>query len=671
MATVAETVLKISAEDSLKTLRDLRAEAEAYREELNGLDRTSKEYKETQAKLNEAYKMLRATLALGKEETRAAEKAAKEAAKAAAEAAKEEAKAAEVVEGSYNALVKTMSELTKAWRATGDEAERAKLGEKILEINTQLKALDASRGNFQRNVGNYESAFNGLSTSMSQVIRELPSLQVGMSTFVLAISNNLPILFDNIQRVNAELNELRAQGKQVPSTLSALGKSLLSLNTLVIAGILGLQLVVNNWDKIASLWRDQSHEEIAKEAIEEMNAAIERQAQIIEQQNIEALRQYTTELRAAGGDADIAREALEKYNLTVIENALAQAEASRALAGARVSQLKKELIDAESYLKELEDSLPAVDGTFAVVWHLKDIKAAKQAVEDLKTAYDEANVELQKYVGDVAKAESDRAIKQTEYAQKAEKERQKAEKEHQKELARLAKLKTKREEAYETALYKEWDKIQREFVKYSEEHSFIRLPDLSEFDDWADDYVDRAVKFNNKLFKQEKKAKEARQKLQEEEKKARTALAIDMFAQIMGSTAQLFEENAVAHKAFAIAEATISTYSAAAKSFDQLGGWPLGLVGIASSIVAGLVQVKNIMAVDTSGKNTNVALPSAPAIVNAPAVVQEVPLTRTQLDTAQELRLNSSIQDQRVYVVYSDIEGAGKRVDVQRAESSF
>lgn len=646
MATVAETVLKISAEDSLKTLRDLRDEAEAYREKLNGLDRTSKEYKETQAKLNEAHKMLRATLALGKEETRAAEKAAKEAAKAAAEAAKEEAKAAEVVEGSYNALVKTMSELTKVWRATGDEAERAKLGEKILEINTQLKALDASRGNFQRNVGNYESAFNGLSTSMSQVIRELPSLQMGMSTFVLAISNNLPILFDNIQRVNQELAEMRKQGQQVPSTMSAILKSFLSVNTAIMAGILILQLVVNNWDKIASLWRDKSPEEIAKEAIEEMNEALERQDELLKEQNTEALREYSEALREVGGDADKAREALEKFN-----------EANRQSALEAATRKLEEAYKAEE--KAYKAYVAAASGSRLFGVDEEEVDAALEALNEARSAVTDAKNEIARAENDIAKAESDRAIKQAENAQKAEEE-------HQKELARLEELKAK---MYETATSIE--QMQDDFARAMFKDDLMPLPDLSEFDDWADDYVDRAVEFNNKLFKQEKKAKEARQKLQEEEKKARTALAVDMFAQIMGSTAQLFEENTVAHKAFAIAEATISTFSAAAKSFDQLGGWPLGLVGIASSIAAGLVLVKKIMSVDTSGKNTNVALPSAPAIVNAPAVVQEVPLTRTQLDTAQELRLNSSIQDQRVYVVYSDIEGAGKRVDVQRAESSF
>jgi hypothetical protein len=641
MATVIETALSINAGNSAETLKGLRAEAKHYREQMNSATVSSEEFDEAQKNLSNTLNQIRNVLSLGTKDI-------------------------DEADGSYNSLVRTMSILNEAWRATGDEAKRAALGEKILEINNRLKELDASKGNFQRNVGNYQSAFNGLSTSMSQVIRELPSLQMGMSTFVLAISNNLPILFDNIQRVNAELAEMRSQGQQVPSTVGAIVKSLKSWNTILMVATLAVQLLVSNWDKIAAIWRDKTPEELAKEAIEEMNAAIERQAQLIERENIEALRQYSAELRAAGGDADIAREALEKYNQTVRENALAQAEASRALAGDRVSQLKKELIDAETYLKELEDSMQAVAGTGAVVWYLNDIKAAKQAVEELKTAYDEANAELQKYVGEavqaenaIAKAESDRAIQAAENAQKAEES-------YQKEIARLNELQAK---INEVAGDLDW--IGEAVADSMSNADLLPLPDLSQFDEWADDYINRGVEANDKFFRNLKKAKEREQKLEEASQKAKKELAIDATAELMGNVASLFEENTAAYKAFAIAEATIATYSSAVKSFEQLGGWPFGLIGIASSIVAGMAQVKNILSVDTSGKSMSMPNQSAPAIVSAPAVVQEVPITRTMLDASQEARLNANIQDQRVYVVYSDIEGAGKRVNVQRDESSF
>lgn len=71
-------------------------------------------------------------------------------------------KTAFALEGSYDALVHQMGLLKKEWRATNDEARRNELSEQIASINTQLKEMDAELGNFQRNVGNYTSALDGL-----------------------------------------------------------------------------------------------------------------------------------------------------------------------------------------------------------------------------------------------------------------------------------------------------------------------------------------------------------------------------------------------------------------------------------------------------------------------------------------------------------------------------
>ena len=73
-------------------------------------------------------------------------------------------------EGSYNALAKQMAELKKQFKATSDEAERESLAKQIVGINDQLKEMDSSIGNYQRNVGNYEAAFtNGLTNITDQI----------------------------------------------------------------------------------------------------------------------------------------------------------------------------------------------------------------------------------------------------------------------------------------------------------------------------------------------------------------------------------------------------------------------------------------------------------------------------------------------------------------------
>lgn len=119
------------------TLKDLREEVKRLRKELDNCAIGSEKFNKTLEELTQTQDTLK-------------------------KATKTNSKEIEAAEGSYDALVKKMSELKKAWRATADEMEKSKLGEEIADINTQLKEMDASLGNYQRNVGNYGSAFEGV-----------------------------------------------------------------------------------------------------------------------------------------------------------------------------------------------------------------------------------------------------------------------------------------------------------------------------------------------------------------------------------------------------------------------------------------------------------------------------------------------------------------------------
>lgn len=123
-----------SADYSFKSLGDAKKYIDRLKASLIDMDETSKEYEDTvkeidtvQEKLNKAMKATGTT--------------------------------AKNAEGSYNALSKQMSELKRAFKETNDEAERETLAKQIAGINTRLKEMDSSIGNYQRNVGNYEGAF--------------------------------------------------------------------------------------------------------------------------------------------------------------------------------------------------------------------------------------------------------------------------------------------------------------------------------------------------------------------------------------------------------------------------------------------------------------------------------------------------------------------------------
>ncbi len=81
---------------------------------------------------------------------------------------------------SYNSLVNKMADLKREFRSTGDEARRMQLGQQINEINDKLKEMDALQGNFQRNVGNYQSAFKGWAEKVDVLKKSLEAGTKGL-----------------------------------------------------------------------------------------------------------------------------------------------------------------------------------------------------------------------------------------------------------------------------------------------------------------------------------------------------------------------------------------------------------------------------------------------------------------------------------------------------------
>lgn len=178
-----------------------------------------------------------------------------------------------------------------------------------------------------------------------------------------------------------------------------------------------------------------------------------------------------------------------------------------------------------------------------------------------------------------------------------------------------------------------------------------------------------------------KKSNDDRERLAVEAYKNRMQLA-NQTAALLQTSAQLVGESTVAGKAAAIAATTINTWASAEEAyraaFNPGGVWSpaLGAVYMASAIATGFMNLKNIMAVNTfssTGSGVSSATPtvSTPAIVTPPAVVQEVETVRSLTGASEEERLNQMASDQRVYLVYSDVEQAGKRVQVQQSETSF
>ena len=145
------------------------------------------------------------------------------------------------LEGSVNGLRKSIRDLTAQYNALSAADREGSVGngiaERISKMQAQVSAAEQRLGNFRSNVGNYQSAFNGLNVSVSQIVRELPSATMGANMFFLAISNNIPMLADEINKLRAANKQAMKEGKQGVPILKQLGAAVFSWNSLISVSI--------------------------------------------------------------------------------------------------------------------------------------------------------------------------------------------------------------------------------------------------------------------------------------------------------------------------------------------------------------------------------------------------------------------------------------------------
>lgn len=165
-----------------------------------------------------------------------------------------------------------------------EEQRYASLQGRIQNYDKALKAVDASMGKYQRNVGNYASAFNPLGNSINQLTREMPAFANSVQTGFMAISNNLPIFFDSMQEVIRQNKELQAQGQPTKSVLSQLAGAFFSWGTALSVGVTLLTVygkeIVNF---ISGSERKKQAIEAEKKAIEERTRVEENLRQVYAQ----------------------------------------------------------------------------------------------------------------------------------------------------------------------------------------------------------------------------------------------------------------------------------------------------------------------------------------------------------------------------------------------------
>lgn len=147
------------------------------------------------------------------------------------------------------------------------------LKSKIKELQEQLRQLDETAENTDTVPAGAAQAgrqYNGLHMSVQQIARELPAATMGLNMFFLAISNNLPVLTDEIKRAKAANEELKASGQSTVPVWRQLISSIFSWQTALMVAITVLSMYgkeIASW--VGSLFK-------SKDALEETRREQER-----------------------------------------------------------------------------------------------------------------------------------------------------------------------------------------------------------------------------------------------------------------------------------------------------------------------------------------------------------------------------------------------------------
>ena len=602
MAEVTTPILKVDTTEAVKSVNDLKNNIKILKSRLGELTIGETDYKKTL------------------EELVVNQNALKDAMYATSVKMEDVAASAKGTSQSYNALVHLMAKLKTEWRATNDEAERSRLGAQIAEINQQLKTMDASVGNFQRNVGNYQSATTGLVDKFNEwgaTLKDLPPTlgstkeslgKVGQTMQLIGkqpVLTIIGLLAPTIMRITDAL-------KDNETAMDAVNKVMASLQP--VFNLLGSVL-----EKIA-----QGVANVAEWFVNLMGESGETFKNIIS---------------GAVGVGNV----LLQFLLTPIRNAIAAFKGLGKIIG---DVFKGNFKDIK---QDAEEAWGGIKDSFVKAFSFKE------------------NFDLGKRVGDEFAAGLGASKPQIE--QKAE------------ELAKTIEEKLKKvdlskiDSAMDKGIAAE-KAAREEAVKQQKELDDLIASDMEETNAIVDEIF-------NEMVEKDLAVKQSAEETAQARIATLFSLA-DATSSVLGSLANMYEadeenaeKNAKKIKALRIAEATINTISGAIGAFMQSAaslpapfGAIVGAAQAASVTAAGIAQIAKLKSTQVSSSGQATA-PTARAVVAAPNVETNLQSVRSVTSASEEERLNQMAKDQRVYIVSSDIEAALDDNKTRVEEASF
>lgn len=601
--TTNEIIFSVSTGQAVKNIGELRENIKHYKDALSQAEIGTKEYNDTledlqvnQAALKNA---MHATTIEGESQEDAMKRLTKD---------------AQGLGTSYNSLVKQMADLTQQFRATEDAATRADLGAKINAINTQLKDMDAMRGNFQRNVGDY---FNKITAPLEDTIRKLPSSMGAVKKVLDDTTKSLSLM-----------------GKQPIIGIIALLSPIISK---IVEGLKDNKTALDSINRVLEALKPVADffAGILQEIAKWLSTAVDYVLDL-------AKNSGTSFSQIVAGAVGVGNAILQ-FLLAPIRTVI---EAAKGLGNVFSNVFKGQFREAAD--------------------------AAKTALNGIGDAWKNgfsfsANFEAGKKVAAdfIAGLESPTSVKKAEDAGKKiadaagksayEKWKEWFDKIDNEVTSRLDKRRELREQLAEEAA-----------ADIEAETKALAAQIDAE---WKTEFDAQQAAMEEAKTRRENFIKGMQSAVDS------TSSILGSLADMMESGTQVTEKEARRAKNLRIASATIDMFQGATTAYStaQSLGVPMGpivgAINAAAVIATGMANIAKIKSqnVSASSSSTGVSTPT----VSTPAITPQVAQVRTITSASEEDRLNQMASDQRVYILNSDLEAAANSRRVLATETSF
>ena len=590
----------------------------------------------------------------------------------------------------------TMQKLADAQFKLRDANETARwsandLGEQLSTVNRVgnglLSGFNALQGAVALTGGDAEALEQAFYKAQvaAQVLQGMQGLE--------GLTKDIPIMIRQFKTATSGVRAFTAG-------LSGMQKALLA--TGIGALVAGLALVVTNWEKI-SQWIGLSNKEA--ESFEGVSARIAD-----EYSRMSGDLDYQLRLRRAQGEEISAvEEAQERLTLLTSQQVDLDAQIARIRSAVAAGMVKE---------KDVAEELASLDGLRAELNEAQlkaqqDYNVARaQAATDARKEQEEEIARLERMaqlreqisasslsvevpgLGDVEAPLADFSGLMDNPEAEALMTRQQAQLEALDGMTerrmRLAAIATEDERlnAEEQIRIQEETNARRMALLQQFEEQAYAAGDISAAVQWQQQQADLEIEIAEAAYAREKAIRDKAVKDEEDRRARMTSImqaSAGAISGILTSVADAYEasagdsaEAAERVKGIRIASATIDTIAGAVGAFMGItrdtGGWGIALAAVqaAAILAAGFAQIQQIRNTDVSGgSSSSPSSGSMSATVAAPTLDTDIPTVRNLTGLSEEDRLNRMADDQRVYILASDIEASQDSRRVRVRESSF